>query len=336
MPVELTSVADDEVVVFDGLARRHYDGLDPDTGYVLDGVEARTSARPGELLCRFATVNDVHFGETTCGVIDGTDIGPTFSVPHGAEPYPELMNRGAVSEIAAIDPAAVLVKGDLTANGTEDEYRKFRSFYEPTFGDRLHVVRGNHDSYHGGSFAAVPMQEIRLPGVCLALLDTSRDHQVNGSLSDDQIEWLDELATRCDEQVLVFGHHPMWNPDRDQRHDDVFGLRPGSAEAMLEVFLRRPRLRGYFAGHTHRNQRQRIRASGETPWVEVACVKDYPGTWAEYRVFEGGVLQVHRRIATPEALAWTEQTRHMYEGGYAAYALGSLDDRCFLVDGGRP
>ncbi len=93
----------------------------------------------------------------------------------------------------------------------------------------------------------------------------------------------------------------------------------------------RPALAGYFAGHTHRNRVRRIRATGDRPWVEVACVKDYPGTWAEYRVFEGGVLQVHRRISTPEALAWTEQTRHMYEGTYGPYAFGALEDRCFAM-----
>ena len=334
MAKELTSVADDEVVIFDGRERRTYGDLVPDRSHVLDGCEAQTLPRPGELLCRFATVNDVHFGETTCGVVEGTDIGPTFASAEGEDPYPEVMNRGAIAEITQIDPAAVVVKGDLTAGGTIEQYDRFRSFYEPAFGDRLHVVRGNHDSYHGATYAADPTQEVDLPGVRLAILDTSRDHQVNGSLSVDQLEWLDELATRSDRPVLVFGHHPMWNPDRDPRRDDVFGLRPDDAEGLLEVFRRRPRLRGYFAGHTHRNVRQRIGASGATPWVEVACVKDYPGTWAEYRVFEGGILQVHRRISSPEALAWTEETRHMYEGGYAEYALGSIDDRCFLIDGG--
>jgi hypothetical protein len=64
-------------------------------------------------------------------------------------------------------------------------------------------------------------------------------------------------------------------------------------------------------------------------------VKDYPGTWAEYRVFDGGVLQVHRRISTPEALAWTEQTRQMFAGVYAEYAFGALDERCFAMPADR-
>jgi 3',5'-cyclic AMP phosphodiesterase CpdA len=325
------SVSDDDVVAFDGSRRRAWDGLAPDSEIDLDGTVVRTLPRPGELLCRFATVNDVHFGETCCGLVEGTDIGPVFRAEDGSEPYPELMNRGAVAEIAALDPAAVVAKGDLTSSGTVAEYERFLECYGGAFGDRLHHVRGNHDAYHGEVFADWPAQEIALPGVRLALLDTARLRQVNGSLSGEQLDWLDELAARSDEPVLVFGHHNMWSPDADARSDDYFGVRPGDAEALLAVFERRSSLVGYFAGHTHRNRRIRIERAGGVPWVEVGCVKDYPGTWAEYRVHDGGILQVARRVSSPEALAWTEQTRHMFEGGYAAYALGRLADRCFPI-----
>ena len=45
----------------------------------VEGFSFRTLPAPGELLATFATVNDVHFGETECGVIDGSDLGPTFA-----------------------------------------------------------------------------------------------------------------------------------------------------------------------------------------------------------------------------------------------------------------
>ena len=73
-------------------------------------------------------------------------------------------------------------------------------------------------------------------------------------------------------------------------------------------------------------------ATGAIPYVEVACVKDFPGTCAEYRVFEGGVIQVHRRISTPEALEWTNKTRSMFAGFYEQYAFGTLEDRCFTME----
>ena len=71
-------------------------------------------------------------------------------------------------------------------------------------------------------------------------------------------------------------------------------------------------------------------------WVEVAAVKDFPGGWAEYRVHEGGLMQVFHRISTPDALVWSEKTRHMFGGLYFDYAFGELGDRCFVVPAHRP
>jgi hypothetical protein len=68
---------------------------------------------------------------------------------------------------------------------------------------------------------------------------------------------------------------------------------------------------------------------GDVPCVEVACAKDYPGAWAEYRIYEGGYTQVMRRLVAPAARAWSERARHMIQGIYRDLVLGSIDDRCF-------
>lgn len=330
-PAELTTVGTREAVVFEAGRARRYEGFEPDHGYEVDGFTLRTLPERGELLATFATVNDVHFGETVCGLIDGSDVGPVFSVGPDEEPFPEVMNRAAVREIAALDPAAVVVKGDLTSNGTQEEYDAFRAVYEPAFGDRLTVVRGNHESYHHAPFAAVAFQEVTLEGVILAVIDTSLDGRTHGAVGADQLEQLDELGSRADRPVLVFGHHHLGDPHSSEKADRDFGIDLDSSAALVEVFAHRPRLRGYFAGHTHRSRVRRFEPSGDVPWVEVACVKDYPGMWAEYRVHEGAILQIAHRIDDPAALAWTEQTRHMYHGLYHDYAFGRLDDRCFAL-----
>jgi 3',5'-cyclic AMP phosphodiesterase CpdA len=334
---ELTTVATDYVVVHeDGEVRRH-DDLRPDTAYEIEGFELRTLPEPGALLTTFATMNDVHFGEKRCGVIEGIDLGPVFSTEPDDDPYPEIMNRGAVAEAAALDPAVVVVKGDLTSDGSQAEYERFLEMYQGAFDGRLVHVRGNHESYHDlGDFGAIPTQSIDLPGVRLAVLDTSRRRRANGGVSVEQAEWLDELARTSDRPVLVFGHHHAFNVDHEgERPDDYFGIVPDDSDRLVEVVARRPAIVGYFAGHTHRNRVRRFRATGSVPFVEVACVKDYPGAWAEYRVYEHGILQVFHRIATPEALEWTEKTRHMYAGAYADYAFGSIDERCFLIETDR-
>ncbi len=328
---ELLTVADDEVVCWHGPRATRLSDLPPDTVVDTDGINTRTLPRFGELLCRIATVNDVHFGETEAGRIGDSDEWPTFSVPEGAEPYPSVMNRSAVHDIARWDPDLVVVKGDLTSTGTMAEYEAFRSVYEPAFGSRLMVVRGNHESFHRLAVADDPFQQRELPGVIVVLLDTSREGLPNGDLTPEQLERLDELAARADRPVLVFGHHPLWDASSEPRRDSTFGLLPDASESLVATFARRPALAGYFAGHTHRNRVVRHEACPEVPFAEVACVKDFPGAWAEYRVFDGGILQVHRRITGTRALEWTERTRGMFGGAYPAYALGRSRDRCFVV-----
>jgi predicted phosphodiesterase len=331
--LELTTVADDEAVFHRGGEVLRHDGLEPDTEYTLHGVTFRTLPRPpGERLATFATVNDVHFGEVECGHIEGMDIGPVLHAEPGDDPYPETMNRAAVAEILAANPDAVIAKGDLTTHGTFAEFEAFLDCYQTAFGPKLHYVRGNHDGAHGEHFAADAPLRVDLPGVSLAILDTVIPGLATGQVSAEQLSWLDDLAAAAEQPLLVFGHHHPWMPGSNTREPGYFGINPDDSEKLVDVVARRPTIAGYFAGHTHRNRVRRFAETGEVPWVEVACVKDYPGAWAEYRVFEGGILQVHRRISTPEALRWTNATRAMFAGFYPQYAFGGLGDRCFRID----
>jgi Icc protein len=335
--MDLTTVADDFVEFHDGLTVLRHDGLEPDTTYEFHDVIVHTLPRPGgALLSVFATANDVHFGETDCGVIGGVDAGPVMRAEPGEEPYPVVMNRSVIADIAAIAPAIVVVKGDLTGDGTDEEYADFLAWYGGAFGDRLVHVRGNHDAYHGQTYAAGP-QRIDLPGITLAVLDTVIPFETTGRIDADQLEWLDALCAQADRPVLVFGHHNLWMPGSPNgaahRSENYFGVNPDSSEALLALALRRRRLCGYFAGHTHRNRVRHWGPTGTVPYAEVACVKDFPGSWAEYRAYEGGILQIHHRASAPDALAWSERCRQIYNKvmDYSAYALGELHDRCYVI-----
>lgn len=325
---ELVSVAPDAVELFvDGRVVR-IDGLAPGRDYELGGVAFTTTEDLGELRCTFATGNDVHFGETVCGQLGDGSEHEVFSVAEGEPPYPEVMNAAVVADIARIAPAAVVVKGDLTDDGVDVDYDRFLEVWGSAFGDRLVHVRGNHDAYRGQNFAAWPCQSRVLDGVTLAVLDTSRPYEVGGFVDDEQLAWLDELGRSSDQPVVVLGHHPVWNPGRDQRTEGYLHITPDDSARLVEVLGRRPALRCYLAGHTHRNVCQWI---GGIPFAEVACVKDFPGGWAEYRVYERGIAQVFHRAQAPDAVAWAERTRAMYSGFYGPYAMGRLEDRCFVV-----
>jgi 3',5'-cyclic AMP phosphodiesterase CpdA len=332
--LELTTVADDLVVLHEGTTVHRFDGLEPNTPYELLGQAVRTLARPaGALRCRFATVNDVHFGETEAGRIDDHPEGPIQRAAPGEPPYPETMNRTAAAEIAAVDPAAVLVKGDLSLDGHPDEWAAFEACYRTPFGDRLHVVRGNHDAYRGQAEYAGD-QWIGLPGVAVALLDTAIPGHTTGSLSADQLDWLEAHAAAATTPVIVMGHHQQWIAGAGgNRSDDYFGLHPDPSDALDGLCVRCPSIVAYTAGHTHRHRVRRMTRSG-VPSIEIGCTKDFPGTWAEYRVFDGGILQVVHRMSSPEALAWSERCRFLYADfgvDYQSYALGTLDDRCLTI-----
>jgi 3',5'-cyclic AMP phosphodiesterase CpdA len=333
--VDVTTVAEDFVVLHEDHRVRRHDGLTPDTSYELDGVSVHTLPRPGgELLCVFATVNDVHFGEMEAGRIDDSPLGPIQRVGPGEPPYPETMNRGAADEIGAIEPAAVIAKGDLTMDGMEEEFAAFEACYRGAFGDRLHVIRGNHDAYRGQDVYTGD-EVVDLPGVRLALLDTVIPTATTGRVTSDQLAWLDALASETDRPVIVMGHHQNWvGGSSGNRPPDYFGINPDDSDALVDVVARRRSIVAYAAGHTHRNRVRHLGRTGPVPFIEVACVKDFPGSWAEYRVYEGGITQIHHRISTPEALDWSERCRHLYQDfgvDYETYALGRLEDRCFTI-----
>lgn len=351
-PLDITSVSDTEATVHETLpdgsvAVHRFRDLEPGSTTsceiaTADGVtslDVSTLERPnGEMLCRFTTVNDVHFGELAAGQIDDLEEGPIRRQAEGDDPYPEVMNRCAADEMAALDPVAVIVKGDLSLDGTDDEWAAFERCYRTPFGDRLHVVRGNHDAYRGQTEYAGD-QRIDLPGVTVALLDTTIPKATTGSLDPEQTEWLDTVAQESDCPVIALGHHQQWIPDVDdpesgvRRSPDYFGLHPDPSDRLDEVCVRRENIIAYAAGHTHRHRVRRMLTS-RVPSVEIGCTKDFPGTWAEYRVYEGAVMQIVHRISGTAALRWSESCRDLYSDfgvDYESYALGSLDDRCFNI-----
>jgi 3',5'-cyclic AMP phosphodiesterase CpdA len=316
------------------------DPLDPSTTHT---ISVHTLATPtGDLLSVLATVNDVHFGEVAAGQIDDFTIGPIRRPSPADDPYPEVMNRAIVAEIQTVEPAAVIVKGDLSLDGAPAEWEAFERCYRDTFGDRLHVVRGNHDGYRFQTEYAGD-QRIDLPGTTIALLDTVIPGSTTGDLTTDQTDWLDALAADSTQPVFVMGHHQQWiappgtDPGEVRRSDEYFGLHPDASDRLDDLCARRRSIVAYAAGHTHRH-RVRTMTRALIPSIEIGCTKDFPGTWAEYRVYEHGIMQVVHRVSSQRALAWSESCRNLYADfdiDYETYALGTLADRCFVIPTSR-
>lgn len=330
---ELTTVSTRAVVMHRGPEVACFDDLEPATTYTFNGLTATTLSPPaGRLRTRFATVNDVHFGEFEAGRLGDSDLGPIQRVAPGDEPYPEVMNRGAVAEIAADVAAdgrrheAVFVKGDLTNAGTPAEFAEFAACYAG-LGQRLHVVRGNHDGYAGQTEYAGD-HWVELDGVNVALLDTVIPRAVNGTLRAEQLDWLDAQLAASTVPVMLLGHHPP-----AIHEDPAFFLDAEATGALDDLAVRHPAVVAYAAGHSHRQRVVPMPRSGALA-IEIGCVKDFPGAWASYDVYDGGIVQLTHRISTPAALRWSEQCRVLYRDfglDYTDYALGAIDQRCFVI-----
>jgi len=361
---ELTSVGPDEIVVTfstdgdDAVVTRigaddhttrgpHHvvraTGLEPGTEYeiAVEGAPhgtwlpaaTRTLDRPpGALVASFATANDVHFGETRCGITGFPEVdaaGPILMADPGDDPYPEVMNRAVVADLEALDADAIVVKGDLTDRGSEEEYAAFLATYG-VLGERMFHVRGNHDAMIDPTMAIEDAPyTVDLEGVTLAVLDTVNPGTDAGRLVAEQVRWLDDLAEERSGAVIVLGHHHCWNVDGGSRAGEYFGIQPDDSEALVATFARHDNLVAYSAGHTHTNRVRRFAATGARPFGEVASTKEFPGAWAEYRVYEGGFTQVMRRVTEPAAFTWAQKTRALIQGVYTDLVFGGLEHRCF-------
>jgi predicted phosphodiesterase len=327
---EIVSIGTNSAVLALGREIVHLQGLEPDTQVSVSGLHFRTLKSAGSLLSRVVTMNDVHFGETKCGEIEGI-TGAALEVEPGEEPYPMTMNRSVCDDANELQPDAVIVKGDLTNSGKPEEFQAFLDCYVGTFGDKVAFVRGNHDSYHAEGFADTPVQIIDTKGLRTVLVDTARSREVGGFLSTAQLDAIADAAASTENTVIVMGHHPLVLPEAPA--DGHRSMNEKGSLAFMEVALAHQNVVAYTAGHTHRCRR--VEVSGISV-IDVASVKDFPGVFAEYQVREEGIVQILHRASAPAAVSWAEKTAHMFAGLYRDYAMGTLEDRSFVLPRRQP
>jgi 3',5'-cyclic-AMP phosphodiesterase len=319
------------------------DGLHPGTGYDLTVsgpgsprrlVERVTTLRPppGRLIDTFATINDIHLAEPGFGLRN--TIEEPWPIPAGRGAYPWRCLDAAVDEAIHWGARALVVKGDMTAQGTASEFHEI--------GERLGRVRvpvmatfGNHEYYeletdgrtilehYGIHVPREPWASDR-PGIRLVFALTPRPGERSGAIDERQRARLVALAAGAPGPAfLVLHHQPQrWRwPTEYPRGIDGRQARP-----FLDELAAANPASFVASGHTHRHRRRRV---GSVEVVEVGSTKDYPGTWTGYAVHEGGIRQVVRRIAAPDVMAWTESTGRALGGVWGRWSPGRLDDRCF-------
>lgn len=151
---------------------------------------------------------------------------------------------------------AVLVTGDLADHGTADEYRTVAELLA-TLRFPVLTCPGNHDdrvayqtvllgeSDEGGE----PVNHVhRLPGLTIAMCDSTIPGQDDGLLDDTTVTWLDKVLTEsADEPALVCFHHPpvlLHVPVVD-------AIRQFEAERLAELLGKHDNVVAVLCGHAH-------------------------------------------------------------------------------------
>jgi Icc protein len=316
------------------------DGLEPDTTYqVRVGGRAAGSVRtmpapPGRLLCKFATISDCHIGERRLGLLRLMhDPRPR---PAGLDPYPVRSARAAVEEAQAWGAELIIAKGDLTREAEEDEAvaaaEVLRSSKVPVY-----ALLGNHDVQGPADVGAIlssraihfsqDVHSVDRPGVRLIFGHSPVSGRRSGRLASNHARDLVELAGRADGPVVVALHHPPRRRPVPTYYPPSIGWRDSSR--LMEGLAAANRSSLVLAGHTHRNRRYQVLGIDV---AEVGSTKDFPGQWAGYAVYEGGIRQVVRRMVDPLVLPWTEMTRRALGGIWGWWSPGKLSDRCWTKE----
>lgn len=319
------------------------------------GVVVTLPAPTSPQVASFATLNDLHFGEERFGgtlLADGSYGAeaagyPAVTEDEGDVPYWRVMNEDAVADINASGVDCVVIKGDIADQGRRAQFaaaaETFARFTVP-----WHAFLGNHDHYallegetvDGYALLGQPRapRTIDLGGWRLVVIDTVEPGAHHGIFPEARLRWLEaalEETLARSIPTLVFTHHQPVPHRFANRFPNTIGMVPAQSVKLFELLAHHPQVKAMLIGHTHQNRVRRYEETGPLPFVEVNCVKDYPGGFAHYRLFEDGSFrQEVRRTSSERALAHSTRCRDFFDGGYRRFALGSLAERSFVASAG--
>lgn len=159
---------------------------------------------------------------------------------------------------AQVKPEAMVFTGDLADTGHPDAYVRLRNIVEPVakeLGAEIIWVMGNHDersAFRSGLLDSDAGQESvdmvhDVNGLRIIALDSTVPGKHHGELSNEQLDWLqDVLSTPAPQGTLIALHHPPVPSPLDIMAK--FELRE---QSRFEKVIEGTDVRGILAGHLH-------------------------------------------------------------------------------------
>jgi 3',5'-cyclic-AMP phosphodiesterase len=149
---------------------------------------------------------------------------------------PNLMHR-VIKELNELRPDAVVVSGDLTAEGYRQEYKNWLAYVERIEAP-VHTVPGNHDSRNvgylhfedliGPRMWSVDVGDVRIVGV-----DSSEPDLNEGKVGRVHYTWIhDQFSHPAALKIFVIHHHLLPIPGTGRERSTVM-----DAGDLLEVLI---------------------------------------------------------------------------------------------------
>lgn len=164
-----------------------------------------------------------------------------------------------IASICALQraPDIAVITGDISHEGTEDDYAFCRSLLEKLPCPFL-VIPGNHDDRKimrqvfpiAGADADPDFYQFDCNAFPLRIIgiDTLEPGQVGGSIRPEKLDWIREALLHSEKPVLILMHHPPYpfghadNPDMQ--------CTDGS-DALAEMIRKNARVAAILCGHLH-------------------------------------------------------------------------------------
>ena len=181
--------------------------------------------------------------------------------PRGVPAYrvceTNMLTERALRVVAQLAPDAVIITGDLTDCGLQEEYELLAGMLQRLLPMPVYAIPGNHDrrevmlAHLPGTRQADGFIQYAVEDwpVRLVMLDTVVPGAGHGALSDGRLDWLDRtLAERPDTPTMIAMHHPPFVTGI--AHMDAINLR--DAAAFTDVVAQHKQVERIICGHVHR------------------------------------------------------------------------------------